>query len=66
MEKIYSRFGITIIKQDEKCFLEYDNGEMASVIKKIEISEQEAKELQDQKDGNSIYEYMIRNLSDRI
>lgn len=66
MEHIYSRFGITIIKQDEKYFLEYDNGEMASVIKKIEISEQEAKELQDQKDGNSIYEYMIRNLSDRI
>ncbi len=66
MEQIYSRFGITIIKQDEKYFMQYDNGEMASVIKKIEISEQEAKELQDQKDGNSIYEYMIKNLCDRI
>lgn len=27
---------------------------------------QEAKELQEQKDGNSIYNYMIKNLSDRI
>lgn len=66
MEQIYSHFGITIIKQDEKYFMQYNNVEMASVIKKIEISEQEAKELQDQKDGNSIYEYMIKNLFDRI
>ncbi len=66
MEQIYSRFGITIIKQAEKYFMQYDNGEMVSVIKKIEISEQEAKELQDQKDESSIYEYMIKNLCDKI
>ncbi len=66
MEQIYSRFGITIIKQDEKYFMQYDSGEMVSVIKKIEISEQEAKELQNQKDGNAIYEYIIKNLGDRI
>ncbi len=66
MEQIYSRFGITIIKQAEKYFMQYDNGEMVSVIKKIEISEQEAKELQDQKDESSIHEYMIKNLCDKI
>lgn len=66
MEQIYSRYGITIIKHDEKYFMEYDSGEIVSVIKKIEVSEQEAKELQDLKDGKSIYEYMIKNLGDRI
>lgn len=66
MEQIYSRYGITIIKHDEKYFMEYDSGEIVSVIKKIEVSEQEAKELQDLNDGKSIYEYMIKNLGDRI
>lgn len=46
--------------------MQYDSGEMVSIIKKIEISEQEAKELQEQKDENAIYEYMIENSGDRI
>ncbi len=66
MEQIYSNFGITIIKQDEKYFMQYDSGEMVSTIKKVELSEREAKELQEQEDGNAIYEYMIKNLNDRI
>ncbi|TCL54622.1 hypothetical protein EDD76_11945 [Kineothrix alysoides] len=66
MEQIYSNFGITIVKQDEKYFMQYDSGEMVSTIKKVELSEREAKELQEQEDGNAIYEYMIKNLNDRI
>lgn len=66
MEQIYCRFGITIIKQDEKYYMQYDSGEIVSEIKKIGVSEQEAKELQEQKDENAIYEYIIKNLSDRI
>lgn len=66
MEQIYSRFGITIIKQAGKYFMQYDNGEIVSVIKKIEISEREAKEIQEIKDGKAVYEYMIKNLGDRI
>lgn len=66
MEQIYSRFGIAIIKQDEKYFMQYDGGEIVSVIKTIEISEQEAKELQELKDGKAVYEYMIKNLGDKI
>lgn len=66
MEQIYSHFGITIIRQDEKYFMQYDSGEMVSSLKKIEITEQEAKELQEKQDGNAIYEYMIKNLGDRI
>lgn len=66
MEEIYTGFGITILKQDTEFFLQYDSGGMVSVMKKIEISEQEAKELQEQKDGKAIYDYMIKNLNDRI
>lgn len=66
MEQIYSSFGITIIKQDQKFFLQYDSGEIVSVIKNIEISEQEAEELQKKIDGKAIYDYIIKNLSDRI
>ena len=46
--------------------MQYDSGEMISTIKKVELSEREAKELQEQEDGNAIYEYMIKNLNDRI
>lgn len=66
MEQLYSDFGITIVKQEDRYFMQYDSGEMVSKVKKIEISGQEAKELQEQKDENAIYEYMIRNLNDRI
>lgn len=66
MEPIYTGFGITILKQDTQFFLQYDSGEMVSVIKIIEISEHEAKELQEQKDEKTIYDYMIKNLNDRI
>lgn len=66
MEQIYTGFGITILKQDTKFFLQYDSGELVSVMKKIEISEQEAQALQEQKDGKAIYDYMIKNLNDRI
>lgn len=66
MEQIYSNFGITIIKHGNKFFMEYDSGEIVSVIKKIEISEQEARELQERKDEKSISEYMIKNLDDRV
>lgn len=66
MKPIYLHFGIAITRHDNKMFLEYDSGEIVSGIKEIEISEQEAKELQELKDGKSIYEYMIKNLGDRI
>lgn len=66
MEQIYSHFGVSITKYGNKFFLEYDSGEIVSEIKKIEISEQDAKELQELKDGKSIFEYMINNLNDRI
>lgn len=66
MEQIYTGFGITILKQDTKFFLQYDGGEMVAVMKKIEISEQEAKAIQEQRDGKAIYDYMIKYLNDRI
>lgn len=66
MEQIYTGFGITILKQDTKFFLQYDSGEMVSSMKKIEISEQEAQALQEQKDEKEMYDYMIKNLNDRI
>ena len=66
MEQIYSNFGIAIIKKEGNYFLQYDSGEIVSSIKEIKISEQEANELQEQIDGSSIYNYMIKNLNDRI
>lgn len=66
MVPIYSHFGITVIKQDEKYFMQYDCGEIVSIIKKIEISEQEAKELQELKAEKAVYEYIIKNFGDRI
>lgn len=66
MEQLYSNFGIVIIKKGGNFFLQYDSGEIVSSMKEIEISEQEARELQEQKDGNSLYNYMIKNLNDRI
>lgn len=66
MEQIYTGFGITILKQDTKFFLQYDSGEIVSSMKKIEISEQEVQALQEQKNEKEMYDYMIKNLNDRI
>lgn len=66
MKQIYTGFGITITKQDKEYFLQYDSGEIVGVLKKIEISEQEAKDLQEQEDGRAIYAYMMKYLNDRI
>lgn len=49
MKKIFSCFGITIIKQEEKYFMQYDNGEMASAIKQIEISGKKLKKYKSKK-----------------
>lgn len=66
MKQTFSHYGITIIKHDDKYFIEYDSGDIVSVIKKLEITKQEADDLQELKDEKSIYEYMIKNLGDRI
>lgn len=34
MEQSYSNFGVTIIRHDENYFLQYDNGQIVSTIKK--------------------------------
>lgn len=65
-ETLYSNFGITIIRQNGKYVMQYDSGEVVSVIRSIEISEREVKELIDLKDGKAIYDYMIKNLGDRV
>ena len=65
-EQLYSKFGITILRQDEKFFLQYDSGEIVSKVKTIEISEREAKELKELENEHSVYEYMINKLNDRI
>lgn len=51
---------------NKEYFLQYDSGEIVGVLKKIEISEQEAKDLQEQEDGRAIYAYMMKYLNDRI
>lgn len=66
MELIFNDFGIAIIKQDGRYFVQYDSGEIASTIRRIEVSEIEARELQEQRDVKSVYNYMIKNLNDRI
>ena len=66
MIQLYSNFGITIVQRNDQYFMYYDSGEIVSKMKEIEISELEAKELQEQKDEDAVYKYMIKNLNDRI
>lgn len=66
MDKIYEDYGIEIFKNDEKYFLRYDAGEIVAQLKDIEISGVEAREIQEQKSEKELYDYMIKNLNDRI
>lgn len=66
MEQIFNNFGITIFKRDNKYFMQYDNGEIVSTMKEIELTETEAIEIREQKDATSVYDYMIKNLNDRV
>lgn len=66
MNKIYEDYGIEILRDDEKYFLRYDAGEIVVQLKDIEISEVEAREIQQQKSEKELYDYMIKNLNDRI
>ncbi len=66
MDKIYEDYGIEIFKNDVKYFLRYDAGEIVAQLKDIEISGVEAREIQEQKSEKELYDYMIKNLNDRI
>ena len=46
-ELIFSGYGIEISRRDQRFFLSYDAGEIASVIKEEEISEEEARQAQE-------------------
>jgi hypothetical protein len=66
MEQIYNKYGIEIIKKDNKFFMKYDAGEIAVQIREIEITEDEVKYIQSKKDSKELYNYLIRNLNDRM
>lgn len=66
MEVIYNQFGIEVLKENDSYFMRYDAGGIASKIVKIEITEEEAKELQQQMTDQDMYNYLIRNLNDRM
>lgn len=66
MDVIYNQFGIEILKENDSYFIRYDSGEIASKIIKIEITEEEAKEIQQQMTDQAMYNYLIRNLNDRM
>ncbi len=66
MEIIYNNLGIQILKNNDKYILQYDGGEIVSIIKQIEIAENEANAIKEINDSNLLYDYMIKNLNDRI
>ena len=66
MDTIYESHGIEIVKSGEKYFLRYDDGEIVSKIKEIEISENEAMEIRAITTEQGLYDYMIHNLNDRL
>ena len=66
MDIICESHGIEIVRSGEKYFLRYDAGELVSKIKEIEISEEEAMEIQATTTEHGMYDYMIHNLNDRL
>lgn len=66
MEQIYNEYGIEIIKKDGKFFMRYDAGEIAVQIREIEVSEEEVRQIQSQKNSKELYNYLIKNLNKRM
>ena len=66
MKKIYNNFGLEIIEKEGELLLRYDAGEIAVQINEIPISKKEALEIQKMSSSQKLYEYLIRNMNDRM
>ena len=66
MKKVYNNFGVEIIEKEGKLLLRYDAGEIAVQINEIPISKEEALEIQKMTTSQKLYEYLIRNMNDRM
>ena len=62
MDIIYESHGIEIISKEEKLFIRYVAGELVDKIKEIEITKEEAMEIQAITTSQALYDYMIKNL----
>lgn len=66
MKCIYTKYGIEVFEEGKKNYLRYDAGEIVIKLRTIEISKEEAIEIQQQRSPQEMYEYMIEKLNDRI
>ncbi len=66
MEKIYDNFGVQIIEKGGRLLLRYDAGEIVVQINEIPISKEEALEIQKIASSQKLYEYLIKNMNDRM
>lgn len=66
MEKIYDNFGVQIIEKGGGLLLRYDAGEIVVQINEIPISKEEALEIQKIASSQKLYEYLIKNMNDRM
>lgn len=66
MEQIYNDYGIEVFKEDNKYFLRYDAGELVVQMNTIEITKEEAKQIQLQKSSEELYQYLIKNINKRM
>lgn len=59
METIFSDYGVEILRNDEKYFIKYDSGEIASIQKMIEVKKEDAERAQ--KSENDAYQVILQN-----
>jgi hypothetical protein len=57
-ELLFAGYGIEIFRRDGRLFIDYDGGEIATVWKEHEISEEEAREAQE--GPSAAYEVIMR------
>lgn len=66
MQQIYNEFGVEVIKEDGQFYMRYDVGEIMIQVQQVKITKEEAKKIMQKKGPNDLYDYIIKNLNDRI
>jgi hypothetical protein len=66
MQQIYNEFGFEVMEEDGRFYMKYDAGEIIIRPQTIEITKEEAEQIIQEKDSDGLYDYIIKNLNDRM
>lgn len=65
MRQFYNKHGIEIIKNNDRFFMRYDSGEVVAQMRELEITKEEARQIQSSGNSNELYDCLVKILNRR-